>query len=147
MDSSWIMTKAGFRALCAATALIGAASIAHTAPPAERRAPGAQALRALQPGEWEVRGRGEDAQTRRLCISDLRQLLQLRHGRALCPSFTVADTPHALSVTYDCAAAGNGRTDLRVETVRLVQIRSQGIADGAPFAFDAEGRRLGPCRP
>ena len=51
MDSSWIMTKAGLRALCAATALIGAASIAHTAPPAERRAPGAQALRALQPGE------------------------------------------------------------------------------------------------
>jgi hypothetical protein len=92
-----------------------------------------------------LRGRGEDAQTRKLCVSDLRQLLQVQHGRALCRSFTVSDSAHAVTVTYDCAAAGNGRTDLRVETTRLVQIRSQGVADGAPFAFAAEGRRVGAC--
>lgn len=107
--------------------------------------PAPQALQGLEAGEWELRGRGEGAETRKLCISDLRQLLQVRHGRALCRSFTVSDSAHAVSVTYDCAAAGNGRTDLRVETTRLVQIRSQGIADGAPFAFAAEGRRVGAC--
>lgn len=107
--------------------------------------PAPQALQGLETGEWELRGRGEGAETRKLCISDLRQLLQVQHGRTLCRSFTVSDSAHAVTVTYDCAAAGNGRTDLRVETTRLIQIRSQGVADGAPFAFAAEGRRIGAC--
>ena len=104
------------------------------------------ALRSVETGEWELRGRGEGAETRRICVSDARQLLQVQHGRALCPAFVVSDSPNSLSVTYDCAAAGNGRTDIRVETARLVQLRSQGIANGAPFAFSAEGRRVGVCR-
>ena len=135
------------RILGVAIALIGVTGAAYGAGPAARGAPPAKALQALKPGQWEVRERGEDAHTRRLCISDLRLLLQLRHGPRLCRAFTVDDGAKALSITYDCAAAGNGRTDLRVETDRLVQIRSQGVANGAPFAFDAEARRLGPCRP
>ena len=108
-------------------------------------APVPQALRALEAGEWELRGRGEGAETQKLCVSDPRQLLQVRHGRTLCSSFTISDSPNAVSVNYDCAAAGNGRTDLRVETAKLIQIRSQGIANGAPFAFSAEGRHVGSC--
>ena len=119
---------AAARILGVAIALIGAASAAHGVEKSGRDAPSAQALRALDTGQWEVRERGEDAHARRICVSDL------RHGAK------------AVSITYDCAAAGNGRTDLRVETDRLVQIRSQGVADGAPFAFDAEARRLGPCK-
>ena len=99
-------------------------------------APGPMALQTLETGEWELRGRGEGAEVRRLCVTDLRQLLQVRHGKAQCRSFTVSDAPHDLSVSYDCGAAGTGRTDLRVETSRLVQLRSQGVADGAPFAFE-----------
>lgn len=102
-------------------------------------------LRTLEPGEWELRGRGEGAETRKLCISDLRQLLQVQHGKALCRSFTINEDAHAITVIYDCAAAGNGRTDLRVETTKLVQIRSQGVAQGAPFAFAAEARRVRDC--
>lgn len=138
------MRTTKLRRLCAAAALLMATAIA-AAEPGAANAPAPVALRALEPGEWELRGRGDDAETRKLCVTDLRQLLQVRHGRALCHSFTVADSPSAVSVTYDCAAAGTGRTDLRIETARLVQIRSQGVADGAPFAFAAEGRRLGAC--
>ena len=137
---------AAARILGVAIALIGVASAAHGVEKSGRDAPSAQALRALDTGQWEVRERGEDAHTRRICVSDLRQLLQLQHGPRLCPAFTVDDGAKAVSITYDCAAAGNGRTDLRVETDRLVQIRSQGVAEGAPFAFDAEARRLGPCK-
>ena len=141
-DLNDIMTTAGLRALSAVAATMMMASWAG--------AVGAPApliaLRALETGKWELRDRSEGAETRKLCITDLRQLLQIRHGRALCHSFTVSNTAHAASVTYDCAAAGNGRTDLRVETRRLVQISSQGVADGAPFAFSAEGRRIGACR-
>ncbi|MEC3950472.1 hypothetical protein U5A89_16375 [Sphingobium sp. HWE2-09] len=122
-------------------ATIGTMALAATAP----AVPAPQALRTLETGEWELRGRGEGAETRKLCISDLRQLLQVQHGRTLCRSFVISDSAHAITVTYDCAAAGNGRTDLRVETTKLVQIRSQGIANGAPFAFTAEGRRVGDC--
>ncbi len=40
---------------------------------------------------------------------------------------------------------GSGRTTIRVETPRLVQIETQGIADQSPFAFSAEARRIGTC--
>lgn len=143
IESGSIMTTGAWRALGAAAAMMMATWAGAVVAPAP------VALRALEPGEWELRGRGEEAETRRLCVTDLRQLLQLRHhpvqGQALCRSFTISDSPQAITVTYDCAAAGNGRTDLRVETARLVQIRSQGVADGAPFAFAAEGRRIGAC--
>lgn len=122
-----------------------AAAMMTAASAGAANAPAPAALQTLEPGEWELRGRGEGAELRKLCVTDLRQLLQVRHGRSLCRSFVVNDAPHDMSVTYDCAAAGNGRTDLRVETSRLVQIRSQGVAEGAPFAFAAEGRRVGAC--
>ena len=106
-------------------------------------------LKGLEPGEWELRerlGNGEMGEVRRLCLMDLRQLVQIRHARQSCRRLTVDETADRLAVSYDCGGAGGGRTDLRVETSRLVQIRSQGIADGAPFSFAMEGRRIGACR-
>lgn len=134
------MARTWLRALLAGALVTGAngTGIAHAPPLA--------ALQKLEMGEWELRMRGEDAATRRICLSDPRQLLQIRHGRNKCKRFVVSEAPNALVVTYDCAGAGSGRTDLRVETSRLVQIRSQGVADSAPFAFAMEGRRTGACR-
>lgn len=137
------MARNGLRTLAVAAAMM-TGSWAGAA-----QGPSLAALRPLQPGQWELHERGEgseDGQTRKLCITDLRQLLQVRHGRTLCRSFVVSDAPTMATITYDCAAAGNGRTDLRVETPRLVQINSQGIADGAPFAFAIEARRIGDCQ-
>lgn len=107
--------------------------------------PAMQALHALEPGEWEVRERTPGAAARRLCAVDLHQLLQLRHGRNSCKPFVVSDSAQSLVVTYDCAGAGNGRTALRVETNRLAQIQTQGVADGAPFDMTFEARRVGAC--
>jgi hypothetical protein len=81
----------------------------------------------------------------RLCVASPAQLLQIRHRGNVCKSFTVADAGNVAVVTYDCGAAGGGRTDLRVETTRLVQIHSQGIEGGAPFDLSIEGRRVGDC--
>lgn len=130
---------AGLRMVGAAAAMMiaMAASAANAPPPT--------ALRALETGEWELRERGTDGEARKLCVTDARLLLQVRHARNSCKSFVVSDTARAVTVTYDCATAGNGRTALRVETARLVQIDSQGVADGAPFAFAMEGRRIGAC--
>lgn len=108
--------------------------------------PTLQALHQLEPGQWELRERGKGGDVRRLCVSDLEQLLQLRHSRASCKRFIVTDTPRELVVTYDCGVSGSGRTALRTETSRLAQIQAQGIADGAPFDMAVEARRVGICR-
>lgn len=137
------MKTVKLRALCAAAAMMTTGWAGAATAPAP---PLPMALRTLETGEWELHGRGEGAETRKLCVTDLRQLLQVRHGRALCRSFVISDATEAATVSYDCGAAGNGRTELRVETTRLAQISSQGVAQGAPFAFVAEGRRIGACR-
>ncbi|HKT75989.1 MAG TPA: hypothetical protein VJQ78_04590 [Sphingobium sp.] len=131
----------GLRALGVAVAMLVAASPSVSVPPAG-------SLKGLEPGEWELRereGEGQAMPPRRLCLADLHQLIQIRHPRHSCRRLTVDETLSRLAVSYDCAGAGGGRTDLRIETSRLVQIRSQGVADGAPFAFVLEGRRIGPC--
>ena len=133
------MDKVRLRALVTGAAIM-TAGMADAA-----QAPAMQALRQLEPGEWEVRERAPGATPRRLCAADLQHLLQLRHGRAACRRFIVSDAAESLVVTYDCAGAGNGRTALRVETSRLAQIQTQGIADGAPFDMAFEARRVGAC--
>lgn len=126
------------RALCLGATLM-TAGLAGAA-----QAPLPVALRQLEPGDWELRAR-EDGTIRHLCVADLQQLLQIQHPRSSCKRYLIRDTPETVVVTYDCAGAGNGRTDLRVETPRLVQIRSQGIVGGLPFVVAFEGRRIGAC--
>ncbi|HEX7741363.1 MAG TPA: hypothetical protein VF442_02825, partial [Sphingobium sp.] len=113
------MTKA-LRMLCGTVAMLIAVSPAASGLPAVP-------LKGLEPGAWELRERGVESEgaVRRLCLSDLRQLIQIRHGRNNCARLTVDETAKHLSVSYDCGGAGGGRTDLRIETSRLVQIRSQ----------------------
>lgn len=102
-------------------------------------------LAALESGRWSLKDR-ETGQVRRLCLGDKRQLLQLGHPKLQCGRFVVTDAERKVSVTNDCGAAGNERTDIRIETPRLFQLQSQGISNGAPFALTFEGRRIGACR-
>lgn len=102
-------------------------------------------LRQLEPGAWELRARGEP-QVRRLCVANPEQLLQVEHPRSQCQRYVLAETDRSLSVSYECGGAGSGRTDIRIETSRLAQIRSQGVAGGAPFAWNMEARRVGACQ-
>ena len=43
------------------------------------------------------------------------------------------------------AGRGYGRTHIRRETSRLIQIQSQGIADGLPFEFCCRRPPVGDC--
>jgi len=127
--------------IAAACVLLVAAEAPKVAPTTLR------ALDGLQLGEWSLRDREPGSVPRRICVSDARQLLQTEHGQAQCRRFVVTDAPQNVVVTYDCGAAGSGRTDLRVETARLAQIQSQGIFGGAPFSRALEARWVGPsCR-
>jgi len=81
----------------------------------------------------------------RVCVRDLRDLLQVRHSGQNCSRYVLEDAPARTSVTYSCPRTGHGRTEIRIETSRLIQIDSQGVEGGFPFALRLEGRRTGAC--
>lgn len=96
----------------------------------------------LDRGGWELRGQGEHG---KLCLRTGRELIQLQHPLETCSSVVVDDTASEVTVQYTCPGHGYGRTHIRRETNALVQIDSQGIAHGRPFAFATEGRHTGDC--
>lgn len=128
----------------ASIALVSVLCLAGPASANTRPAP-VRALQAVEPGEWLLRERSSHAGGERLCVGDLAALLQPRHPSELCERFIVDNQSDRATVTYQCRRSGHGRTDIRVETPRLVQIRSQGVAAGEPFELDIEARRVGTC--
>ena len=98
----------------------------------------------LEAGRWELRDR-DGAAPQQICVPNGRRLIQLRHPGLACDSFVVTDGPGEVVVQYTCKGRGYGRTQIRRETNRLVQVQSQGIVDGLPFDFSAEARRVGDC--
>jgi sarcosine oxidase gamma subunit len=107
-------------------------------------APQLLALAKVEGGEWQLKAAGSQT-TRSLCVSDPGVLLQLGHAGAQCSRFVIADAPDAATVHYTCPGSGHGRTTIAIETPRLFRLQTQGIADGAPFDLDYEGRRVGAC--
>ena len=122
-----------------------AALLAGFAVPASGQRPALAMLDQLDAGRWELRLRDGSGGVERLCVPNGRRLIQLRHPASACDSLIVNDSASEVTVQYTCRGRGYGRTHIRRETARLVQIDSQGIADGLPFAFAAEGRRVGDC--
>ena len=122
-----------------------AAFAAGLASPVASQNPSLAMLDHLESGRWELRIREAGAPVERICLRDGRRLIQLRHPASNCQRLIVNDAASVVTVQYTCRGQGYGRTQIRRETGRLVQIESQGIADGLPFAFAAEGRRIGDC--
>ena len=122
--------------------LIAAAALAV---PAAAQAPELAMLDGLERGQWVLRDRDNPTASRSYCVTDWRQLLQLQHQRATCSRTVLENTASAVTVHYTCPGAGHGRTSIRRETNRLVQIDTQGIAGGAPFSMAFEGRKTGTC--
>jgi len=113
--------------------------------PAIGQKPALAMLDQLEKGRWELKVRGESTQPQRMCLGDGRRMIQLRHPAVGCDRLVVLDSDSEITVQYTCKGSGYGRTHIRRETPRLVQIDSQGIADGLPFAFTAEARKVGDC--
>lgn len=140
MGDNGSMITARFRLLgkgmAALACLIGGAVFAQSVPLAM--------LDRLTPGLWEVRMH-DSGQSDRFCLGNGRRLIQLRHPHLTCRQFVVDDGPSAVTVHYTCPGHGSGRTHLRFETPRLVQIESSGLSARLPFDFAAEARRVGDC--
>ena len=124
-----------------AMALLGATLF--LAWPVASQAP-ANMLTRLESGLWELRGPG-NGRIGAICLGNPILLTQPRHGAANCSRDVVAANADSMTISYSCPGTGRGRTTLRFETPRLIQIDSQGLDRGAPFALRAEARRIGPC--
>jgi hypothetical protein len=101
-------------------------------------------LDALTKGAWSLRIR-DDGSQQRICVRDGRELIQLRHKQPGCSRFVVQDDANEVVVHYTCRGNGYGRTSIRRESNGLVQVQSQGIVDGSPFAISGEARHSGSC--
>ena len=122
------------------------AAVAVAAPAVSQRASGVNALAKLQSGLWQIRVlSGGAPKPAPVCIGDPAVLAQLRHRNTPCSRLVVSQDGERATIHYTCPAGGYGQTLLRVETPRLVQVDTQGIADNVPFAFRAEARYAGSC--
>lgn len=100
----------------------------------------------FEPGLWEVSPpRDAAGQAAQVCIDSGRKLIQVRHARETCRRFVIEDKPSSVTVQYTCPASGYGLTHVRFENPRLAVIETQGIDNGLPFNFSAQGRRIGAC--
>jgi len=127
----------------AAAALIGSGLLFAMPGATQERAAGSVLTR-LEAGQWELRGQG-NGRISSICLGNPILLTQPQHGAANCTREVVAADQMSVTISYSCPGAGRGRTTLRFETPRLVQIDSQGLDRGVPFALRAEARRIGAC--
>jgi hypothetical protein len=111
--------------------------------PAAAQRPVLAMLSQIDSGRWELRPREAGGVVERICLRDARRLIQLRHPQHVCERYIVNDDPNDVTVQYTCRGKGYGRTHIRRESTRLLQIDSQGIAEGLPFNFAAEARWVG----
>lgn len=101
-------------------------------------------LGTLEPGRWELRDEGNRLVSS-ICLGDPAQLVQIQHAGRECTRSLISADSRSLTLRYSCPGSGSGRTTLLVETPRLVQIDSQGLFNGAPFALHAQARKVGAC--
>jgi len=96
-------------------------------------------------GLWEVSGAPGASQPVRQCIADTRVLAQFEHRRQSCPRTVVSDSGATSVIEYNCGAVGFGRSRITVITPRSLRIQTQGIANGFPFDYVIQARRVGNC--
>jgi len=103
------------------------------------------ALSRIERGQYDITVVGSTAPARSVCIADAAILLQMQHPGAACTRLVMADTPDSTTVNYTCSSGGHGRTVVTITTPRSFDIDTQGIAGGAPFDLNYQGRRVGAC--
>ena len=139
-----IMKLSARLSLFLVAAIIAVAAAMPITLPVFAQSPAVPIVGSLAKGEWTLRFRDGSPQ-RRICIRSGQEIIQLRHRRSDCSRFVVDEGANRVTIQYTCPRNGYGRTSVRRETDRLIQVESQGIAGGVPFQFAAEARRTGSC--
>lgn len=101
-------------------------------------------LAQIERGEWQLKSPRDG--DRKLCFSGPNSFIQIEHAGLACDQFVLVQDARSATVRYTCPGRGLGRTQITVETPRLVRIETQGVLDGAPFEQSYEARKTGVCR-
>lgn len=99
----------------------------------------------LEKGGWEISTPKSGTAPRRICLGNIQNFVQIEHGPAPCQQYIIDNHANTLIVHYSCEGMGYGRTTIRRETNRLVQIDTQGVHNGRLFDDRYEARRAGRC--
>jgi hypothetical protein len=108
-----------------------------------QRAASLALLGRVERGQWQLTERSGTG--RSMCLTAPARLLQLGHGGAACEQVVESEDQNSATIRYACPGHGHGRTVISVDTPRVISIETQGVADGAPFILEYEGRRTGNC--
>ena len=129
--------KRSLRAIAALLALgLGGGVLAAAAP---------KALEGVSGGLWELAGvPGHKAPVQR-CIADPTALMTLEHSGAKCSQTVLGEQGATVRLSSQCGAAGFGQGTIKQLTPRTLRVEATGIANGAPFTYVVQARRLGDC--
>lgn len=130
------MTRVSKRALVALGGLAMAVSLGAAQRPSS--------LSRVEGGLYEIDMIGEGSRPR-ICIADPMQFASYEHRGKQCARDIVSDGPNGMVVTYTCNGGGFGRSTVKALTPRSLRVDTQGIADGAPFQYVFQARRVGVC--
>ncbi|HYJ84204.1 MAG TPA: hypothetical protein VEW26_15330 [Allosphingosinicella sp.] len=123
---------------------LGPAGLAAVAAPVLALAvPELEGLARLERGRWQLRDSA--GQSRSICLGDPAVLFQLEHDGLSCDREVISSDKNGATAQYTCPGRGFGHTTIRVETPRLARIDTQGLADGRPFSYRSEARKVGTC--
>lgn len=123
-------------------ATVAALAITAAATAAEKP----KALAAAAPGLWELTGVQGAKTPVRECLASLAALGQYEHRAKSCKATTLSDNGKVTVINYTCGPSDFGRTSIKVITPRNLKVDTQGIADGLPFGYTIEARRVGECK-
>jgi len=124
-------------------AMLGALLLFGAAGAPAQRSAAPNALGGLEHGQWQLRN--AEGQVRRICLGNPATLIQIMHGNSQCEHFVMENTPRSATIRYTCPSHGHGHTSISVDTPRVINVETQGVANGAPFSERFEGRRTGAC--
>jgi len=130
------VTKLPTLAVLAILAVTGTLALAGMQRPA--------ALAQASAGLWEISGL-PGGKPLRQCITELSALSQFEHRGRTCGQHILRDGKTSVSIEYSCGPADFGRSDVDVLTPRSLRIQTQGIAQGMPFNYLLQARRIGDC--
>jgi hypothetical protein len=102
-------------------------------------------LAETQPGLWEISGAPGMKGPVRQCVTDMRMLARFEHRSKACSSRVLKSVGSTTSIEYSCGSAGFGHSEIEVITPRSLRISTQGIADGLPFNYVLQVRRVDDC--
>ncbi|APG62264.1 hypothetical protein LPB140_04985 [Sphingorhabdus lutea] len=104
-------------------------------------------LSSLAIGKWSFKMTSGNLDQNSICVRDQSKLLILKHGNMVCDTNFLRANANSMTYSYSCAGTAQGITTIRIEHSRLVHIHSQGVHNGAPYSFAAEGRHMSTsCR-